>query len=618
MGNHIRPIYVLEIAILLVAAFVCSTVASAQPKRVMLLHSFGRDVRPWSDYAQSISSELTRQSPWPLDITNHSVITARSEDDHAEAAFADYLRALFATQPLDLIVSVGAPAAAFVQRHRQELFAATPMVFTAVERRRVDYSILTANDAVVPIRIDYLALMQNILQVLPETKNVAVIFGRSPIEQFWGGEIRKEVMPVADRLAFTFYDDLSFEEILKRAAALPLHSAISWESMIVDAAGVVYDGDVAFKRLRAVAKAPIFGYYEPNIGEGLVGGPYARMLDTSRATAAAVVRILSGEKPADLRITPIEFATPKFDWREMQRWGIKQSSLLPGSEIEFRDPTLWDQYPAQIIATGVAICLQALLIWWLVYEHRRRHRAEIQSRSTLAELAHLNRVATAGELSASIAHEVNQPLTGIVLTATAALRWLRADTPDMGKVRDALTNIVSAGHRTSDIVTSLRAMFKKDTAARTLIDVNDLMRTVLEIVRIDLQKNGIELQLTLDETLPRVEGDKVQLQQVALNLVMNAIESMQSTWPRVLKVQSKRDKADMVHVSIEDSGTGIDPANLNRLFKPLFTTKAGGMGMGLSICRSIIEGHNGRIWAVPGFPAGSIFQFDLPATDSKS
>ena len=329
----------LGVFLLLASASVSSVAGAVEPKRVMLLHSFGREVRPWSDYAQSIRAELQRQSPSLLNITDFTVVTARSDDAAAEAAFAEYLRTLFDKRPLDLIVSIGAPAAAFVQRHRSELFTATPMVFTAVEQRRIQYSSLTPSDAVVPIRIDFLSLMKNILQVLPETKNVALIAGRSPFEQYWREEIRKEVTPLADRVAFTLYDDVPFADILRLAAAPPPHSAILWESMTIDAAGVVYDSDAAFKALHAAAKAPIFGYYEPNIGEGLVGGPYAGVLDTSRQTAAAAARILGGEKPGDIRITPIEFATPKFDWREMQRWGISESRLPPGSVIEFRDPT---------------------------------------------------------------------------------------------------------------------------------------------------------------------------------------------------------------------------------------------------------------------------------------
>ena len=159
---------------------VCQSALAAEPKQVILLYSFGREVRPWSDYAQSIRSELQRQSPWPLDITDHSLISARSDDDDSERAFMEYLRTLFFRRPPDLIVSVGAPAAGFVQRRRDQLFPATPMVFTAVEQRRIQYSNLTARDTVVAIRIDFPVLMANILQVLPDTKNVQVIVGTSP------------------------------------------------------------------------------------------------------------------------------------------------------------------------------------------------------------------------------------------------------------------------------------------------------------------------------------------------------------------------------------------------------------------------------------------------------
>jgi hypothetical protein len=397
------PGHICRVVGMLLLPLVCSAASAVEPKQVMLLHSFGREAKPWNDYAESIRSELHRQSPWPVNITDHTLVSARSDDQRSETAFVEYLEALFAKQPLDLIVTIGPSAAGFVQRHRGQLFAATPMVFTVVERRLIDYSILTANDAVVPIRFDYLALMENMLQVLPDTKNVTVIVGTSPIERFWRDEIRKEVMPLADRLAFTFFDDLSFEEILKRATVLPAHSAIFWELMFVDASGVMHDGDVAFRMLHAVAKAPMFGHYEPNFGEGLVGGPYTAMHDVSGQTAATAVRILGGEKAGDIKITPIEFAAPKFDWKEMQRWGISESRLPPGSLIEFRDPTAWEQYHWQITATAIALLLQTALIFVLFREHRRRRVAEVQTRQRMAELAHVNRYATAGELSASIA-----------------------------------------------------------------------------------------------------------------------------------------------------------------------------------------------------------------------
>ena len=599
----------------LMALFACQVALAAEHKRVMLLHSFGQDFKPWSEYAKDIRAELKRQSPWPLDIIENSLVTARFSDENPEAPFVEYLSALFANRPLDVIVSIGAPAADFVQRHRRRLFPTTPMVLTAVDQRRVQYSNLTGNDVAVAVNINYLSAFENILQVLPDTKDVIVVVGTSPIEKFWKEAIRKQAEPLTNRIKLSWTDELPFEELLKQASALPPHTAIFWELMIVDAAGVVHEGNLPLERLHAVANAPIFSYDESFFGNGIVGGPLLTVADTSRLTATVAVRILKGEKAGDIKVSPVEFSPPRFDWGQMQRWGISEKNLPPGSEILFRDPTVWERYRAHIFAVAAAILIQAALIFWLLYEHWRRQRAEILARNTMSELSHVNRMATAGQLSASIAHEVNQPLAGIVANAQAALRWL--EKANVEEVRDGLKRIVSDGHRASDIITNLRAMFKSDVQEKTPVDINNLVLSVLALVRIDLQKHEIKLQTQLDDHIPRVLGNQVQLQQVISNLVMNAIELMGSLQTRALRIKTELSQSNTVHVSIEDTGTGIKPSDVAQLFKPMFTTKARGMGMGLSICQSIIENHDGRIWASPGATGGSIFQFELPTIANK-
>jgi signal transduction histidine kinase len=591
---------------------------AAESKRVMVLHSFGRDFKPWNEYARTIRTELERQSPWPLDITDHSLVSARTSDENPEAAFVEYLRALHANKPLDLIVSIGAPAATFVQRHRANLFVNTPMVFTAVDERRVKLSVLTPNDAVVAVRIEYRKAIENILQVLPGTRNVMVVVGASPVERFWQEEIGREVQPLANRVAFSWTNDLPFEELLKVAAALPANTAIFWELMIVDAAGVVHEGNNALARLHAVANAPIFSYDESFFGGEIVGGPMLSVQEGSQKTAAVAVRILGGERPGDIKMPPVRFAAPRYDWRELQRWNISESRLPSGSQILFRRPTIWEQYRWQVAGIVAALLLQALLITWLVYEHRRRSLAEVQSRNAMAELANMNRLETAGQLSASIAHEINQPITGIVLKASAALRWLAAEKPDVNKVRDVLTDIMGAGQRAGDIIIGIRTMFKKGEGAQMPINLNNLINTVLALLRLDLQKDDVRVAARLDEQLPSVTGDPVQLQQVILNLIVNAMDAMRPVEPRVLKVQTSRSVSGTVRVSIEDSGTGISEPDRVRIFDPLFTTKGSGMGMGLSICRSIIENHGGKIWVEPTVGRGAIFQFELPSAGSAS
>jgi signal transduction histidine kinase len=596
----------------------CFPAHAREPRQVMLLFSFGKDFKPWSAYATAIRAELTRQSPWPLDITEQSLVTARSGDENPEPPFVEYLRSIFARRPLDLVVALGAPAAAFVQRHREQLFKGTPMVFMAVDQRRVQYSTLTPNDAVVAVRINYLAAVENILKVLPETKDVMVVVGTSPIEKFWKEAIGKELEPLAGRINVSWTDQLSFDDLLKRAAVLPRNSAIFWELMIVDAVGVVHEGGTALSQLHAVANAPIFSYDESFFGREIVGGPLLLVEDSSRQAAAVAIRILKGEKPNEINSPLVQFASPMFDWREMQRWGIGESRLPPGSRIFFRNPTLWSQYRWQLILIVAAILSQALLIVGLLYEHRRRRLAEVVSFRRMAELAHLNRVATAGELSASIAHEVRQPLAAMVAQSSAAQRWLAQKSPNLDEAQTALKKIVLAGERASQIIENLRSIFRKESGARKPLDINAMVQNVLALTSRDAHRHGIIVQTSFADTpKPQVLGDLAQLEQVFLNLVMNAVEAMGTLkdTPRVLELTTAVGEAAEVLITVADTGPGVEEGGLEKMFDAFFTTKPQGMGMGLSICRSIVESHGGRLWASRR-DRGLVFYVVLPGAEA--
>ena len=213
-----------------------------------------------------------------------------------------------------------------------------------------------------------------------------------------------------------------------------------------------------------------------------------------------------------------------------------------------------------------------------------RKHAEARENMLMAELTHMNRVAAAGVLSPSIAHEVNQPLLSIAVNAETVRLLLASEKPDIDEARDVLDEIVTASHRASQIITDLKSMFRKETGDKFQVDIDRVIRTAMGLVSADLRKHAIELKLELTSRLPSVLGTHVELQQVILNLVINAIDAMRTIHPRVLSVKSKLNEFHRVHVSIEDTGIGIGLADVNRIFEPLFTTKKHGMGMGLSIC----------------------------------
>ena len=243
-----------------------------------------------------------------------------------------------------------------------------------------------------------------------------------------------------------------------------------------------------------------------------------------------------------------------------------------------------------------------------------RKRAQDALLAAQAELARATSFTAMGQMAASIAHDINQPLAAIVANGNAGLRWLAHTTPDLDEARAALQRIVNEGHRASQVIGSIRAMFKKGDQEKAVLDANELIREVLALLDGEIHMQRVSVHTELIEQLPRVLGNREQLQQVILNLITNAVEAMGSVTnrARVLRVKSKLHESGGVLIAVEDSGLGIDPKDIDRIFEAFFTTKSHGMGMGLSICRSIIEAHHGRLWVSPGLHHGSIFHVVLP------
>ena len=250
----------------------------------------------------------------------------------------------------------------------------------------------------------------------------------------------------------------------------------------------------------------------------------------------------------------------------------------------------------------------------------RADQAEQALRKAQAELAHVTRVTTLGELTASIAHEINQPLAAVITNADACLSWLDRDPPDIEAARRSVEWIVEDGNRTSEVIKRVRALAKKTDIERSLLDITDVANEAVTLVQRELSSHGAVLKLELAPGLPRILGDRVQLQQVIINLVINAVEAMESVAgrPRDLTVRSGRHEAGGVFLSVADSGVGITDADAERMFTPFFTTKSGGMGMGLSICRSIVEAHEGRLSAFRNDGDGATFQFVLPVHEEET
>jgi signal transduction histidine kinase len=598
---------------LLVAA--TTGISAAEPWRVLLVHAFGHAYSPWSDMAGRFREELTKKSKEPIDIYEVSLDTARVQNPHDEAPFVEYIRALLVNRKLDLIVPIGAPSAFFVQRNRQLLFPATPMLIVGADQRRIPSSSLGENDTAVLLDLDLPAYLVNILRLRPETTDIAVVVGNSPVERYWTSELRRDFQPLANRVEIEWFNDLTFDEMLKRAATMPPTSTIFWFLLSEDAAGVPYSQDRALEAMREIASVPIFGMGDYEMGRGIVGGPLMQIQKLGQQGAEVALRILKGDKPSAIRSPFVVFGAPVYDWRELRRWNISENRLPHDSIVQFREPNLWEQYRWQIIALAMILLAQAAMITGLVIERRRRRAAELELRQRLLEVLHLNRTAVAGTLSASVAHELGQPLAAIQSYAEAAMIYLQQSPPNLAKIGSILASILDDDQRAANIITHLRGLLKKKNGVEMQeVDLNYIISNTMEIIGAEALKNGVDLAAYKPNGALPVRADPIQLQQVLVNLAMNAIDAMRdcNLGKRKMLINTALANGSSIEVSVADTGTGIPPDRLNNVFDAFYTTKGHGTGLGLSIARTIVQTFGGRIWAENRPEGGALFRFTLP------
>lgn len=389
---------------------------AATPRRVLILHSFGRDFAPYDTITSVFRTELARRSAEPVVFVEANLDFSRAPNEREERVLVEYLRSRFEDSPPNVVVTIGPPAGRFYVRHRAELFSSTPLVIGALDERLARQVAISPNDAIVAGQLNLPGLVENILQLLPETQTIAVVVGASEVERFWRSEFQREFTLFAGRVKFEWLDNLSLTQMQERVAQLPPNSAVIYGILIVDAAGVPHERQDGLASLHAVANAPIFGLYENELGKGVVGGPYSSQRLRGEHIAIAALRALGGPAGSQPQIDVVGFEAPVYDWRELKRWNIDATRLPPGSEIRFKPPSIWQEHRVAVIATTTALMLQAGLITALLIQRTRRQRAE-------REAQHLGgRILTAQEderrrLAREMHDDVTQRLAALAIDA---------------------------------------------------------------------------------------------------------------------------------------------------------------------------------------------------------
>ena len=368
--------------------------------------------------------------------------------------------------------------------------------------------------------------------------------------------------------------------------------------------------------LRATANAPVFGGQSVHLGAGAVGGTMMPIDVIARNTADAAHRLLNGAPPGSINVPPQRPGQPVFDWHELERWGIPESRLPPGSVVRNRS-NLWSEHKSTVLTAAGVLLVQSLLIVGLVYERRARRLAEIESRRNLALAADASRRETMSALTGSITHELGQPLRSMIYNAQALQMMVTRNRATSDTTEEILSDIRAQGLRATQIIERHRTMLRSRQLDKKPIDLHLVINESLALVAHDLEARQVETIVHLSSIPCVISGDQVLLQQVLVNLVMNAMDAMADTPTHRRHLTIRSDvRATDVEVSVCDNGTGVPPDVIGTLFAPFVTTKSNGLGIGLAIVRTILDAHGGTVAAHNNPEGGAAFVVTLPRSDT--
>jgi signal transduction histidine kinase len=516
-----------------------------------------------------------------------------------------------------VVLAITDPALQFVLQYRDQLFPGVPVVASAGSTLGVDPS--AAGVTGVASRAADVETIELALSLHPMTQRVFVVAQELTPGYLEG--VHAALAKSAERVELRFIQERSVPGLISAVRAVPARSLIHFiRYSQQDPGNVMFPNEV----VRIVAEAspvPVYVSTDSHVGTGAVGGVVRLAPGIGTRLGEIALRILDGTRAQDIPIDNFP-ALPIFDWRQLQRWNIDPSLLPPGSEIRFKVPTAWEVYRWYIVSALALLALQSLLIAGLVFERRRRRRAEIDSRHNLAALAHLDRRAAMGELATSLAHELNQPLNAILQNAGVAQMLLTSSTVPsaLGEMAEIISDIRKDDLRASEVIRRMRGLLQKHELETHPVDLNNIAEETVAIVRPDARSRAIEIEMELAPNVRSIQGDRVHLQQVLLNLLLNAMDGVVSVPPERRRVRvSTSHSAGVTRLAVSDTGIGIPADRLPQIFEPFYTTKSegSGMGMGLAIARSIVEAHGGRMAAENNAAGGATVWFSVPSSQAS-
>jgi signal transduction histidine kinase len=597
---------------ILAAAKVCSADIMDRVPRVLILYPYDERIPATSIAGESARERMLEATAGKIDLFSEFLDLSRFPEKVHIDRMARYLTEKYIDRRPDVVIAIGEEATSFIVTNRNTIAPGAKIIFcgfsgaTAAKLNLPDDVIGALSD------FDIKKTFEMAVRLQPNARQLVVIGGSSIFDQEWITSARNDLAGLTRNMDVTYLTGLSIDEFVERAAGLSEDAILLVLSVFSDRTGRNFVPRDSLEKIAATAGAPVYGPYSTYLGHDVVGGNSVTFESVGTAVAGLAIDALAGKPIADVAVQPTFVA----DARQLQRWGLSEADLPPGTIVYFNKKSLWEEHWAEITAVLAFVLAQSLVIVALLFERRRRAAAELQARHRLLEVVHLNQSATAGALSASIAHELNQPLGAIRINAETAEMMLQREEPDLKLIQQILVDIRDDDQRAQDIIAQLRGLLKRRSEIDWQeFDLNDVIKSAIRILHTEAERRNVAVSSAQPARELPVRADQVHVQQVILNLATNAMDAMldvASTERKLIFQATLGEASSNVELSISDTGRGIPRDKLGSIFDAFYTTKPGGTGLGLAIAREIVETYGGRIWADNRPEGGAVFRFVLP------
>jgi len=604
--------------VLRVALGMCVAAAPAyagdEEARVLILNGIDPYLPAYLAIDGALRASLAEQGPPRVVFFSETLDGQRFALESMEPEVLALLEKKYRAVHIDVVVAFSIPSLEFFRRHGEHLWPGARLVFHGFPGEEISAESLPPHAAAIVARQDIVATIKLAQRLQPDARRIVVVAGASEFDRRAEQQARTALSTSAEHATVEFFSGLPLPELAARVAAEPSDTIVVYLSQFRDRGGRPYTPREVLRSISEASSAPVYAITETLVGFGAAAGIVESYEARGKLGGEQVRAALAGQPPEASRVVLAAPSRCLADAHALQRWSLDARRLPDGCDILFVDRPLWRQYAWPIAAVLTVIAAQATLIASLVLQRRRRRAAESDSQKRYVEMAHMNRRVALGEMSASIAHELNQPLGAIQNNAGAAEILIAADPPNLPEVAHILADIKRDDQRASDIIERVRKLLRKTEFEISNVDLNEAIEETLRIAAGEAADKGVAVRAELDPTLPPVSADRVQLQQVILNLALNAIEAMRerSVQKKVLTVRSRRASDKEAEVLVADSGAGIAAESIARIFDPFVSTKEEGMGLGLAISRTIVEAHGGALRAENASEGGAVFRFTLP------